>query len=315
MLALPTLPVGHHAQLLPPDPGDVRVCASIGPSGEALALWAANPEAATQSSLPVRARISTHTAATTSSTPIDWRPSAHPMIQPLPDGRVLVVAARCQWRHAGPEQNAVTYDSTGQVCAEQTLGDGIEHVLSTRQGDVWVGYFDEGVFGNLGWSGTTGPSPLGAAGLVRYDTELTARWHYPSHSLHPWGAISDCYALNVTDDATWTCYYRRFPVVRIQDDTLTWWHNDIRGAKALAVDGSRVALYGGGKAAHDRLATGVLETEGLRVTGEYRLVLPGGEPMPFRAQVIGRGADLHVVLNTGEWLRLGLDEVPAESDG
>jgi hypothetical protein len=45
--------------------------------------------------------------------------------------------------------------------------------------------------------------------------------------------------------------------VRIRDGGVTGWHNDIKGASALAVAGSRVAL-------------------------------PGGEPIPAGTQIIGR---------------------------
>ena len=30
------------------------------------------------------------------------------------------------------------------------LGDGIAHVLATSTGQVWAGYFDEGIYGNYG---------------------------------------------------------------------------------------------------------------------------------------------------------------------
>jgi hypothetical protein len=64
-------------------------------------------------------------------------------------------------------------------------------------------------------------------------------WHFP-----PKGAtsISDCYALNVTDDEVWTCYYAGFPVVRVRDGLLTAWRNEEQGPHALAVAGTRVAL-------------------------------------------------------------------------
>lgn len=144
---------------------------------------------------------------------------AHPFVQPLPGDKVLVVGARSGWRPEGADRNAVIYDAEGRTVAEDVLGDGIEHVLTTTAGDIWVGYFDEGIFGNYGW-GLRGPRPVGSCGLIRFSSALQPAWHFP-----PKGAtsISDCYALNVTDDEVWTCYYTGFPVVRIRDGLLTAW--------------------------------------------------------------------------------------------
>jgi hypothetical protein len=52
-------------------------------------------------------------------------------------------------------------------------------------------------------------------------------------------AVSDCCALNVDDTCTWACYDSDFPVVCIRGDIVTGWDNDITGARALAVAGSR----------------------------------------------------------------------------
>jgi ribA/ribD-fused uncharacterized protein len=54
-------------------------------------------------------------------------------------------------------------------------------------------------------------------GEVRFSPGLQRDWQYPSHADQPWGAISDCYALNVTDTHVWACYYTDWPVVRIRD--------------------------------------------------------------------------------------------------
>lgn len=87
-------------------------------------------------------------------------------IQPFPGG-VLLVGARCHWRSEGPERNAVALDWNGRELGRFTLGDGIQNVRVTRDGTIWVSYFDEGVFGNYGWS-HPGPPSIGAAGLVAF---------------------------------------------------------------------------------------------------------------------------------------------------
>lgn len=314
----------HHAALVAPRAGDVRVSASIGPSGEVVALWCAPEDAAeltptttspggatfpgTRASRPVPARVTVHAPDLAVATRIAALAVGHPSVQPLPDSRILVVGGRCRWRPEGPERNAIVYDADGAVLLEATLGDGIEHVRATRRGDVWVGYFDEGTLGNFGWGEPDGEPPVGARGLVRFSAALTPEWHYPSYDEAAWGGILDCYALNVDGDTAWASYYTGFPVVRIDKGTVTGWHNEVSGATALAVDGTRVALYGGYGPDRHRLTVGVLGADRLEVTGEYVLVRPDGRPLPPTARVIGRGAELHV-LTEDAWLRL---DIPAD---
>jgi hypothetical protein len=82
----------------------------------------------------------------------------------MPGGRFLVAGARCRWQPGGPDRNAVLYDAGGQVVSEHVLGDGIAHVLAARTGQVWAGYFDEGLYRNYGWGLGDGPEPVGAYG-------------------------------------------------------------------------------------------------------------------------------------------------------
>ena len=88
---------------------------------------------------------------------------AHPHIDMLADGSFLVVGARCRWAESGPELNALAIDQNGRIYRRGCLGDGIQHLQVAGDGTIWVGYFDEGVFGNMGW-GSPGPEPLGAGG-------------------------------------------------------------------------------------------------------------------------------------------------------
>lgn len=303
-----------------PASGDTLVSASIGPAGDLVALWTAgDDEAALRSvttrpggatapdpstSRPVTARVSRQRADTTDVTDLARLTLAHPHVQPLPHRRLLLAGARCRWRADGPDRNAVIYGSDGHVEAEATLGDGVGHVLATTSGEVWVGYFDEGVYGNYGWGDTV--APIGSPGLIRFSPQLEPVWRYPSHVNNPWGAIDDCYALNVTDDAAWTCYYSGFPLVQIRDgEVAAGWRTPIDGAKAVAVSGNRVALFGGYSDQRDRLVIAELTGSAMRVTGTYRLVLPDGQPMPKQVTVVGRGPALHLI--TGDtWYQLSL---------
>ncbi len=257
---------------------------------------------------PVTVQVTVYQPEPVATVVIEDLTLAYPRVQTLPGGRVLVVGVRCRWRPDGPERNAVVYDADGQVLVERTLGDGIEHVMATADRHVWVGYFDEGVYGNFGWGGP-GPTPVGAPGLVRFSPELEPDWAFPSHSDHPWGAIDDCYALNVDGDAVWACYYSDFPLVRIHAGAVTWWHNQIAsGARALMVAHAWVALYGGYGPERDRLVLARLDADHLRPVAEYRVVRPDGLPMPDDTAVYGRGPDLH--LFTGrDWYQLNLHRI------
>ncbi len=320
-------PVRDRGRLVPPRPGDVLIHASIGPGGELLAAWSGTGDAAALRSTttapgwavfpdpapprPVGVVVTRQDREPEVVARIPDLPLAHVTVQLLPSGHVLVVGARCAWRPEGPDRNAIVYDAGGEVVAAATLGDGIEHVLVGGDGDVWVGYFDEGVYGNYGWGGVSGPAPLGSSGLVRFSADLAPVWHYPSHVDDEWGAIDDCYALNVDGDTAWACYYSGFPIVRVRDGEVTGWRNDVGGATALAVSGSRAALYGGYDGDRDRLVTGTLGAGRFTVDREHRVVLPDGRDMPPTAHVVGRGSRLHVVAGD-RWYVLDVDDAPPQ---
>ena len=180
----------------------------------------------------------------------------------------------------------------------------------TSTGQVWAGYFDEGIYGTYGWGQADSQEPVGAYGIVRFSPGLEPAWHYPRYTeVGPWDAISDCYALNVDDACAWACYDPDFPVVCIREDTVTGWHNDIKGARALAVTGSRAALFGSYGPDYDRLAVTELTADRARPGGEYRIVLPDRQPLPPGAQVIGRGSRLHFLTYT-DWYQLDIRDIP-----
>ena len=118
---------------------------------------------------PVAARITVHTPELAAITPIAGLALAHITVQPMPGARFLIAGARCRWRRDGPDRNGVLYDTDGQVVAEGVLGDGIGHVLATSDGQVWIAYFDEGIYGNYGW-GQAAPNsrwaPTGSSGSL-----------------------------------------------------------------------------------------------------------------------------------------------------
>jgi hypothetical protein len=309
----------RHAELAPAQPGDVLVTASIGPRNEAIAVWSdpsgrqalygrtsqpgwasfADPVTA----VGVAVRIVTYAPHISAVVRVQDLRLAHFHVQPLPADQILIVGARCRWRPDHPDANAVVFNSDGSVARRAVLGDGIGHVLATESGRIWVGYFDEGIFGNYGWGGP-GPVPLGAPGIVRYAADLQPEWRYPgSGEAEP---IDDCYALNVFGETAWATYYSHFPVVRIAEDTVRSWPGTRAAAHALMVDGSRCALVGGYREDGDRLLVGDLDRGHFR---PHRLTLPGARALPDSLRLIARGADLHVFAEA-TWYRLHLDDLP-----
>ena len=61
---------------------------------------------------------------------------------------------------------------------------------------------------------------------------------------------------------------------------------------------------------HDRLALTELSADRAQTAGQYRVVLPGGEPLPAGTQVTGRGSRLHFLTGTS-WYQLDMDDIPA----
>ncbi|RZS32792.1 hypothetical protein EV193_111177 [Herbihabitans rhizosphaerae] len=283
----------------PPRDGDVLVSADVGPHGELVTLWAAEADrealhgrtvapsgvshAHTRTERPVTVRVCVHYDDTVHQVEIDKFRLAHPSVQPLPDGRLLAVGARCRSDNGGPERNAVVYDERGRKITAASVGDGVNHVRTTPSGAIWVGYFDEGITG------------IGAPGIVRFDQDLQVAWRFPVNVLDD--GILDCYALNSDGENIWACTYPEFPVIRIDGERVTSWRNRLRGVDALITDGRRCALVGGYGSDRDRLMIGQLDGGGYNPRDRRRLVTPPGD----RIAITGRCSTLHVVAGHTWW--------------
>jgi len=164
-------------------------------------------------------------------------------VQPLPEGELLLFCGRCRRHSDGThDRNARVYDRTGRFRRDFLLGDGINRVQTTADGRIWVGYFDEGVFGNFGWT-----EPVGSTGLLCWDAMGGRLYEY----VPPPGTdtICDCYALNVTaDDEIWLYYYTEFPLVRVRrNGEVSVWHCPLGGSAAFALHDHFVLFRGGYK--------------------------------------------------------------------
>lgn len=155
--------------------------------------------------------------------------------QPLPAGRWLLVESRAE---RGNDTNADIFGSSGTILSSFHAGDGIEHVQTTAAGEIWIGYFDEGVYGSgeLGKSGLVCLSEQGEA-LLQYWSEIAEPNALPG--------IDDCYAVNVSAaDEVWLDYYSYFPLVRLQDKKFAnaWLDWPAKAVRSFAVDGNRLLM-------------------------------------------------------------------------
>jgi hypothetical protein len=228
-----------------------------------------------------------------------------PKVEILPDGKILVVASRCyRYPDGTPELNARIYNSDGVERQKFLLGDGISHVQSDVNGNIWVGYFDEGVYGNFGWQHADGP--FGASGLSCFDASGQKIWDFEPPD--GFDQISDCYALNVSKTGVWAYYYTDFPIAFVGSDfRVRCWNSELAGGQAFAVTSERVLLYGG--YGDRRTACSLLQLgDGVaKLIAEVSLVLPQ-EVELAKSQVICRNEGLHVFCGD-DWYFFSIDSL------
>ncbi len=240
-----------------------------------------------------------------SELPIEPLALAFPVVQPLSDGGLLVADSRVA---VGNPPNGHVIGPNGKIRRSIMFGDGIEHMLVDRVGHAWVGYFDEGIFGNLGWGNPGSPAPIGSPGLLRFDLatgEIDWAFGPPEGS----NSIADCYALNVDGDHVWMSYYTDFDLFRIDSAGGTWrWRVEARGPSVIACDGRQVLLVGG----YESRTSATLCS-----LGDDRLT----DPLPVRVRlegdpgapegIWGRGPVLHAVLGS-TWFVAELGDIAGE---
>lgn len=202
----------------------------------------------------------------------------HPMLDALPDGGFVLADARSR---ASPDQVQV-FDALGRPSWTFVVGDGIGHLLADESGDLWVGYFDEGVFGD----------PLSAPGVRRWDSTGKPLWEYAPVPGADW--IADCYALNVDRRAAWVYPYTSFPLLEVRGGRVERVRSTpVRGAAGVAVHGDLVAFFGGYGDARDRLLLGRLTETAVDPVDRTRVVRPDGTDLG-RRRVVCRGSRIYL---------------------
>jgi hypothetical protein len=223
----------------------------------------------------------------------------------LPDGELLIVAPRChRTRDSNYELNAKIFGQDGEQKNAFLLGDGINHVQSDAKGNIWVGYFDEGVYGNFGWQ--DGVDRLGSMGLSCFTRNGKKIWDFKPPEGFDY--ISDCYALNVSGSGAWAYYYSDFSVSFIDSD---WhvhaWKTRTSGSRTFAVGNERILLYGGYGDRRTSCSLLKLQNGAAEFVGEVSLLLPTNIDLS-KAIVIGRNRELHV-FSSDEWYVFSIDSL------
>lgn len=222
------------------------------------------------------------------SFPLLW---PFPCFDKFPDGRWLVTNSR-----ADQEPLGRILDCDGHETGRIQLGDGIEHLKIDDSGRIWVGWFDEGVFGNDSWRVPNEEWPPSSYGLAAFDDEGTMVAHADG------GPIDDCYALNVISDTAWACAYASFEIIACnQLQGSRRWPSGLKGPSALAVEGNLVLAAGGYSENGNKAVLLRLDEHQSSIVGEWRLPFPTGGPRPF-GLIDGRGNKIHVVRD-GFWHR------------
>lgn len=213
------------------------------------------------------------------------------------DGRWLGATTR-----SSGDGNARVLSPNGVELDRIELGDGIEHLKIDAADRVWVGWFDEGVFGNDTWRVAGMEWAPSSSGMAAFDPAGNLLRHATLQT------VADCYSLNVVGVEAWTCTYADFPLWRMEPDgTETTWSTELSGVRAIAVNYPYVMAAGGYKDDRDRLVLLRLEGSLAKPVGEWRL--PWGV-VDFRQAWLldGRGEDVHVV-SKGRWLKWNVREL------
>jgi len=224
-----------------------------------------------------------------------------PVVDRFPDGRWLVVSTRA-WDQA----NARILSPKGELLNRVRLGDGIEQLKIDATGHVWVGWFDEGIFGSAGWRIPDLEWPPSSYGLAAFDDQGNVVAHADA-------VIAGCDALNVIDGAAYAaCTDTHFSIIAAAVGApARMWSTSLGGIKAIAVELPYVLTAGGFAGNGDRAILMRLGQDRGEVIGEWRLPFPVG-CASADGLVDGRADVLHVVQNN-LWHRWRTSDFPSDS--
>ncbi len=154
------------------------------------------------------------------------------------DGGCVLVGSRSSWRSKNDfDLNGALVERRTKVAKLVCFGDGIAAVGIDRTDRIWISYFDEGVYGNYGWS-HPGPTGLGAGGINCFDRTGELLWQHNREDATE--HIDDCYAMNVSPLGVWFYFYTAFKVARVTEDfSVEYFESPISGSHCFVTDGQR----------------------------------------------------------------------------
>jgi hypothetical protein len=152
----------------------------------------------------------------------------------------LLACSRSRYFDNGKyDLNAHIYDELGNKVRQFLIGDGIQDIKISSDNTIWTSYFDEGVFGNLGWD-----SPIGESGLRAWDIYGNDVYRYSP--LNSDNFIVDCYALNTVGNEVWFYFYTEFFLARISEvREIDYWKPNLEGVSTLLVYRNFILMDGG----------------------------------------------------------------------
>lgn len=237
-----------------------------------------------------------------------------PCLQPLPGGAWVVVGASAARGAGGPREkpkaylpNAQVFDSAGHCTGMLALGHAPTRVQTTRDGAIWVGYSDVGVFSDDG---------VADVGLARFDVHGRRTWTPPRGRFD----VLEIYALNLASDGVWAIVCDgggRLGVVQVRpDDSVATWTVEQIGGWGVLSDDRRLGIVGG----YDRPGNvvtlfefGRSRSSGDPVLGRpvrARLREPDGRRLPRREFVFARERTLHHIRSAdGTWLQVSMNDL------
>ena len=240
-----------HAQLEQPYPNAMLATINVALDGKLIGLWSAGdlaqrtPDgcyAFSRTRQPVAATVTVYEGSQIANAiELPELQLNFPSVQ-LSNDELWVIGGRCRY-HNGPEDNAELYNLDGKLVRKGCLGDCINWVRQTPAGNLWVGYGDEGVFGNKGWGLQPGGGgyiePLGANGIVLWDNNFT-KIYEPDCG----GDICDAYAGTLVGEDLWASTYVDFPIRHFTTNSSVAFPTSDSGVRALITNQQLVATIG-----------------------------------------------------------------------
>ncbi|MGD9738378.1 MAG: hypothetical protein AB7O56_06920 [Bauldia sp.] len=244
------------------------------------------------------------------------------------DGRWLVACSRDE----NPDDVRI-YSGDGRELRAIDLGGGIQRLLASPDGTIWIGYSEETIFDGPDENGLR---PLSSGGIVQFDEFGGVLWSFNDSGreaeLGSWARVDDCPSLTLTGSTLWTClpdHSRRLDDqpsrwVRIVGGTISSWPSDAHGERAIAVADDLVLAAGFDFEEANRLV--VVRTDGRLGSFRFNPLVSAGRPLlqypGDRLQFIygfdapkergpsllqGRDGVLHIVQG-GRWTRISADQ-------